>query len=64
MEWLLRPGASVAPFNVVPLLVYSIAAALAQRKAGKERGPESDRLVQDLEQDLQAVGASYLPIRE
>jgi len=64
VEWLLRPGASVAPFNVVPLLVYSIAAALAQRKAGKERGPESDRLVQDLEQDLQAVGASYLPIRE
>ena len=54
----------MAPFNVVPLLVYSIAAALAQRKAGKERGPESDRLVQDLEQDLQAVGASYLPIRE
>lgn len=62
-EWLLRPGASVAPFNVVPLLVYSIASGFAQRPVEKGQHQQVDGLVKALEQDLQSLGASYLPIR-
>lgn len=63
LEWLLRPNVSVAPFNIVPALLYSIACGLRDKYSELPASKECQSLVRLLEKDLEKLHACYLPIR-
>jgi hypothetical protein len=60
-EWLLKPDASPAPFNLTALVWWEIMAGLLLKPAD---GREQDlaRLAQLLQADLEAMGAWYVPL--
>jgi hypothetical protein len=65
VEYILKPGEAMRPFNVAPLVVWSLLAALMQHDAEPAGEGESDmvRVCRMLLGDLEALGAWYVPLK-
>jgi hypothetical protein len=63
IEWILRPDAAVEPFNVVPLIVWSLLAGMLNHEVETGDGHDLTRICRMLRDDLDSLGGWQVPIK-
>lgn len=63
LVWVLRPDALVEPFNVVPLIVFSLLAGMLNTEVDADDAEDLGRICGLLRGDLQAINGWQVPVK-